>query len=125
VPIISCTIDPEHPHLLRDDYRAFDPAFWVEVMTVLCLSGPAAEEYFVGAFDDDADKGDIMQAREILARQYGPLQIGFALTRYKDAADRLVRTEWAQQRIPLIANALLQRGTLTADEIGVIISAAA
>jgi hypothetical protein len=45
------------------------------------------------------------------------LTIGAALSRYRDAADKLVRTPWAQERIPIIANALLQRSVLTGDDI--------
>ena len=44
-------------------------------------------------------------------------------SRLRDAAHRLVRTSWARHRIRLIAAALLQRGSLTGDEIGVMIAA--
>ena len=37
--------------------------------------------------------------------------------RYRDAAQRLVRSPWAQQRIRLLPDALLRNGALTGDEI--------
>jgi hypothetical protein len=52
-----------------------------------------------------------------LARRFSPLQIGFELARCRDAAQRLVRTSWAQQRICQIANALLRRGSLNSEQI--------
>jgi hypothetical protein len=45
------------------------------------------------------------------------------IARLRDAAERLVRTQWAQECIPLIADALLRHGTLTGDEIGVMVAA--
>jgi hypothetical protein len=62
-------------------------------------------------------------ARHYLARRFDPLQIGAEIARLRDAAHRLVRTPWAQQRIPLIAEALLRHGTIAGDEIGVMIAA--
>ena len=59
----------------------------------------------------------------MLARKYDAMQIGVALARYRDAADKLIRTPWAQQRIRLIADALLRHGSLTGDEIGIMIAA--
>jgi hypothetical protein len=44
------------------------------------------------------------------------------MARLRDAAHRLVQTPWAQQRIRLVAAALLHHGTLTGDEIGVMIA---
>jgi hypothetical protein len=89
----------------------------MEATAVLCLAGPASEKYFVGKFDDGGDEGDCVQAREVLARRYDAMQIGAALTRYRDATDSLVRTSWAK-RIETIAAALLARGSLSDAEIG-------
>jgi hypothetical protein len=41
-------------------------------------------------------------------------------SRLRDAAQRLVQTAWAQQRIRLVAEALLQCGTLTGEEISAL-----
>lgn len=46
-----------------------------------------------------------------------PLQVGPELVRFCDAAQRLVRSAWAQRRIRLLAAALLRHGTLTGEEI--------
>jgi hypothetical protein len=62
-------------------------------------------------------------ARHYLARRYDPLQIGTEIARLGDAAQRLVRTPFARRHIPLIAEALLRRGTLAGDEIGGMIAA--
>jgi len=56
-------------------------------------------------------------AYEYLTRQLSPLQIGAALTRYRDAAQRLVRSPWAQRRIRLIADALLRHSILRGEEV--------
>ncbi len=56
-------------------------------------------------------------AREYLARRIdNPLHAAAELARYRDAAQRLVRSPWAQGRIHLLADALLQHRTLTAGE---------
>jgi hypothetical protein len=57
-------------------------------------------------------------------REHGDiLHIGAEIVRLRDAADRLLSREWAQQRIRLIAGVLLHYGTLTGDEIGAMIAA--
>ena len=59
-------------------------------------------------------------AYEYLARQLNPLQVGGELVRYRDAAQRLVRSAWARHRIRLLADALLRHGTLTGEQISAI-----
>ena len=100
----------------RAHYRP-PPEIGLEAMCVLCMAGPAAEEFFCGKIDDGSDETDYKMARD------DALQIGFQLNRLRNAADRLVRTEWAQHRIRAVAAALLRHGTLTGDEIGVMIAA--
>jgi hypothetical protein len=58
-------------------------------------------------------------ARSYLARYCDPVLIGAGLTQGRDAAERLVRTPWALDRIRLIAGALLLKcgGTLSGDAI--------
>jgi hypothetical protein len=57
-------------------------------------------------------------ARQYLARHIAnPLQAAAELTRYRDAAQRPVRSAWAQHRIHLLADALLQQGTLSGEQI--------
>jgi hypothetical protein len=46
-----------------------------------------------------------------------PLHAAAELSRCRDAAERLVRSAWAQQRIRLLADALLRCGTLSIEEI--------
>jgi hypothetical protein len=92
-------------------------------MVVLCLSGAAAEREYGGPITDDSDRTDVAVTRKILSRHYEALQIGFQLNRARDSAKALVRTPWAKSRIQVIAAALLGQGTLTGDEIGVMIAA--
>jgi hypothetical protein len=98
----------------RAAYHA-PPGIGVEVMATLALAGPSAEEFFVGRIEDGSDQIDVAMARDYLSRKYNPLEIGFQLRRHRDAADKLV--SWAMQRIKLIADALLRRGSLTGEQI--------
>jgi hypothetical protein len=83
----------------------------------MCLAGPAAEEYFCGSIEDGADRIDYEMARRHLARRFEPLFIAAEIARHREAAERLVRTPWAEHRIRLIAEALLRHGTLSGEEI--------
>jgi hypothetical protein len=83
----------------------------------MCLAGPEGEREMCGPITDDSDRVDHERARAYLARQLDPLQVGTALARFRDAAQRLIRSPWAQQRIRLLADALLRHGTLSAEQI--------
>jgi hypothetical protein len=87
-------------------------------MVTLCLAGPEAEREFCGPISDDSDRIDYQMARDYLSRDIAnPLQVGAELVRYRDAAQRLVRSPWARRRIGVIADALLRNGTLTGEQI--------
>ncbi len=86
----------------------------------MCLSGPASEEYFCGKIDDDGDRTDYEMARRYLAQRFDVLQIGFEIARCRSAAERLVRG--SAQRIQAIANALLEHGALSGEQIGNLIT---
>jgi hypothetical protein len=62
IPIISATIAGDRAFVLRNNYHAPTPEIGVEAMATLCLSGPAAEDFYVGKFDDTAHDGDYWQA---------------------------------------------------------------
>ena len=65
-----------------------------------------------------ADPTDYEMAREYLAHCVAnPLQAAAELARYRDAAQRLVRSPWAHHRIHLLADALLRQGTLSGEQI--------
>jgi hypothetical protein len=115
IPILSVTID-HAPHMHRGAYKAAH-ACGLEYLTVLCLAGIAAEELFCGPITDASDQGDLKMAREYLARHFDPLQAAAELSRCRAAAERLVRSAWAQQRIRLLAEALLRCGTLSCEDI--------
>ena len=68
------------------------------------------------ASEDGGDQTDIEMARGYLARICDPVLIGAGIAQGRDAAERLVRTEWGQDRIRLIAGALLKRGSLNGSE---------
>ena len=117
IPLVSVTIE-HRPHLHRAHYRAPDADFGLECMVTLCLAGPEAEREFCGPITDNSDRVDYQMARDYLARHIAnPLQAAAELVRFRDAAQRLVRSPWAQHRIVAIADALLRHGTLSADEI--------
>ena len=109
LPIISLTIDGR-PHLDRGGFRRESNAA-AEALAVVCLSGPAAEELCCGPIIDGSDLVDERQARNYLHAVYPDGQIEFQLRRMRTAAERLVASERA--RIEVVADALLQRGSLT------------
>jgi hypothetical protein len=53
-----------------------------------------------------------------LARRYEPALIGVEFARHRDAAEALVATSWAQDRIRRTADELVRRGTLTGADVG-------
>jgi hypothetical protein len=117
VPIISVTVE-DRPHLHRGRYHAPTPDLGREAMVVLCLSGPAAEELFCGRIEDGGDGPDLRMAREQVSRAIAdPLRVGIELARCRVAAERLVSSKFAQDRIKVLAAALLQHGTLRGEQI--------
>jgi hypothetical protein len=114
IPLAHVSIDP--PHLHRGRYQPAHDA-GLECLATMCLSGPAAETIYVGPITDGGDHGDYRMAREYLARRCGPLQIATELDRLRDAAARLLTTEWASRSVHLIADALLRRQTLSGADI--------
>jgi hypothetical protein len=117
IPIITVTIENDRPHLHRGRYHVSDADLGLESMMTLCLAGPEAEKEFCGPIDDGSGQTDYQMAREYLARSIAnPLQAA-ADSRYRDAAQRLVRSSWAQRRIVMLAAALLRNGALTGEQI--------
>jgi hypothetical protein len=83
-------------------------------MVTLCLAGPEA----CCSINDGSDRVAYEMARKYLARRVAnPLQAVAELVRNRNAAQRLVRSAWAQQRIRLLADALLRNGALTGEQI--------
>jgi hypothetical protein len=120
IPVLSVTIG-HAPHMHRGAYKA-EHACGLECLTVVCFAGIAAEELFCGPITDGGDQPDLRMAREYLARSISnPLRAAAELSRLRDAAQRLVRSGWAQQRIRLLADALLRHGTLTADDVAALL----
>ena len=109
VPIIRVTIENDTPHLHRGRYRA-EANLALECMVTLCHAGPEAEREFCGPITDNSDRVDYEMAYAYLARQLNPLQVGAEFVRYRDAAQRLVRSAWARHRIVAIAEHLCGMG---------------
>jgi ATP-dependent Zn protease len=118
IPIIRVTVNADAGHLYRGYYSA--AGIGLECMVTMCMAGGASEEYFCGAING-SDRIDIEMARRYLARRFDPLQIEVEIEHARAAAGRLVREQ--EERIRLIADALLQRGTLSGADIAEIIPA--
>jgi hypothetical protein len=116
IPIIRVTIENDNPHLYRSRYSA-QLDIGTERLVTMCLSGPASEKFFCGSIENGADRIDIEMARRYLSRRFDPWRIVAEIARLGDAAERLVRTAWVEQRIRVIADALLQYGTLSGEDI--------
>jgi hypothetical protein len=115
VPVTHATIE-RAPHVQCSSFRA-PHGLACEALLTFYLAGGEAEKEFFGASDDGGNRIDYQNARSELARQFGPLQVGFQLERYRDAAHRLVRSQWGATRIAQVSRALLARGTLSGEEI--------
>ena len=115
IPIVEATVEGS-PHLRRGRFH-MQRSTGIECLAILCLSGPAAEEMVCGPICDGGDRGDLEMARTYLRSRFSELEVAQQMQRMRDAANRLVRTRWAEVRIWAIAGALVERGTLTADEI--------
>jgi hypothetical protein len=84
----------------------------------MCLSGPEAETLFCGPIRDCGCDEDYAIASSYLSRQFSsPLRIAAELRAGYRRAARLVRTAQARDRICLIADALLRKGTLSGEDI--------
>ena len=117
VPVISVSIDNDTPHMHRARYTPPHDG-GLQTMLIVCLAGPEAETLFCGQISDGFDLADLQMAREYLSRAIpNPLQAAIELARCRVAAERLVRSAWAQQRIAKLAEALLRHGTLRGEEI--------
>jgi hypothetical protein len=116
IPIISVTIENDTPHLLRGRYRPPD-GIGLECLVTMCLAGPVGEKLFCGSPDDASGQIDYDMARHYLSDRYDLLQVEAEIVRFRDAAFKLLQTPWAEQRVRLITAALLDRGTLTGEDI--------
>jgi hypothetical protein len=71
----------------------------------------------VGDFRRGSAQAHAMARRYLAEGGVDPVLIGVEIGRLRDAADRLVRTDWARRRIGLMAHALLRYGSLTGGQI--------
>ena len=116
IGVLRATIDPQHPHFLRDRFtRRADTA--LEHLCLIALAGPAAEELFVGPITDHGDFLDLSMVKSYLEQGYPQFQRGYQLARLESAAENLVSTDWARARIKRLADALMKQTSLDADEI--------
>ena len=73
---------------------------------------------FCGPITDNSDRVDYQMARDYLARHIAnPLQAAAELVRFRDAAQRLVRSPWAQHALSRLPTLCCGTASLSADEI--------
>jgi hypothetical protein len=110
-PILSVSLDP--PRLLRGRLRAPEAAY-----LCVCFSGAASERLHLGGkIGACGDVEDYAMARAFLVLRYSLIEIGVRMDSAIVAADGPVATPWARARVPLIAAALLECGTLSGEQI--------
>ncbi len=124
IAVRDVTIIGDFPQMRRDErrFRPADTLARAQRLTLICLSGPAAELHFCGPFEDDGDLGDVMQARRYLGRWFEPPAVEQEIAHWRDEARRLVRQRWAGQRIKALAGHLLACGSLSGREIGRLVA---
>jgi hypothetical protein len=90
IPIIRVTMADHNPHLRRDARYQPDTPVRARNLALLSLSGPMAEERFVGPITDDGDAIDRAKAHAYLARW----RLDDEYDALSEQAHRLVR-QWA------------------------------
>ena len=115
IPILSVTID-QAPNMHRGAYRA-EHACGLEYLTVLCLAELRVRSCSADRSPMAATNPICAWRARIFARHFDPLRAAAELARCRDLAQRLVRSVWAEQRIRVLADALLRCGTLSGEEI--------
>jgi hypothetical protein len=109
--ILSVSVEP--PRLLRQRLRP--PA---EAWLTVCFSGGAAERLHIGGgFNECGEIEDYRMAHRFLCRHYPLVEVGIRIDTAILTAESLVKTPWARARVPVIARALHERGTLSGDQI--------
>jgi hypothetical protein len=111
LPILSVSVDP--PRLLRQ--RCRPPA---EMWLCVCFAGGAAERLHIGGgFNERGEIEDYRMAHRFLCEYYPRIEVGLRIDTARVAAERLIKTAWARARVPVIAQALDARGTLSGEEV--------
>jgi hypothetical protein len=84
----------------------------------VCFSGDAAERLHIGGkFDECGELEDYRMAHDFLSGRYPLVEIDIRIDTAMVAAERLIKTDWARARVPVIARALYERSTLTGEEM--------
>jgi hypothetical protein len=122
IPIISATVEANpRAQVIISRYPRCETRGWD--LAMFAQSGPAAEQFMCGQIDDllDVEMRHYEQAKRYLVADHYPSQnITAALACVRRSADWLVRTGWGQRGIRRVAEALLDRGTLTGAEVRAI-----
>jgi hypothetical protein len=115
VPIRTVTVEGE-AHLHRGPLP-FDHGLSLECLLTLCLAGPECERLHCGAVNDGGDRFDIATALRHLRHELNPLEVLGEYSRARDSARALVSTPWARRTVPRLVRALIERGTLSGEDI--------
>jgi hypothetical protein len=120
IPIRAVTVEGQ-PHLHRGELP-FEPGLTLEALLTLCLAGPECERLHCGAVDDGGDTFDIEAAFRHLRRELSALEVLGEYARARDAAAALVSTPWARRTVPRLVRALIERGTLSGEDLYALLS---
>jgi hypothetical protein len=89
----------------------------IEHIGIICWSGREAERLFCGEIHDGGDRGDLAMVRDLVSQIHPEIMHAFQIDRLRQAAAHLVTQPWAKERIERLAAALIEHGTLDADQI--------